>query len=61
MKKTYQNPYIVVVDVKLQKLMTTSSIPFDDPVDYASGAEARGTRFSRRYDFIDEWDEFEDE
>ncbi len=46
MKKTYQKPVIELEDMDLQEVMTTSKIPFGDPIDNAEGAESRGSRYS---------------
>jgi len=46
MKKIYQKPVIELEDMDLQEVMTTSQVPFGDPVNNAEDAESRGSRFS---------------
>jgi len=53
MKKTYQKPVIELEDMDMEELMKTS-IPFGDSVNDASGAEARGGRFSTWEDEVEE-------
>lgn len=54
MKKIYQKPVIELEDMELEERMLIDSIPFGDPVGSATGAEARGSRFSTWEDDIEE-------
>ena len=40
MKKTYIAPEMEIVEMKVNQMLTTSSLGYGDPVDNASGAEA---------------------
>jgi hypothetical protein len=53
MKKTYIKPIVEIDDLNMQELMK-ASIPFGDPVDNGSDAEARGGRFSTWEDEVED-------
>ena len=42
MKKTYIAPEMEIVEMKVNQMLTTSSLGYGSPVDNASGAEAPG-------------------
>ncbi len=45
MKKEYIAPNMEIVEIKVNQMLTTSSLGWGDPVDNAGGAEAPGFYF----------------